>query len=388
MIFPILFSLVGLALTAPAAEPAAPTDFSFGKKLTLHSHVLNEDRPLQIFTPAAYDSDQSSYPTLPVLYLLDGQAHFVHVAGLVDFLGKMGRIPPMIVVAVGNTQRTRDFTPTHTLIDPMTGKTAEHLAASGGSGKFSEFLRDELIPYVDKNYRTAPFRILDGYSFGGLVTVKMLLEMPETFQAYLAITPSLWWDFQVMLKSTGPIGRAKQFLFITVANEGGLHRASIDRFVGQLKDRAAPGLAWSFKAYEDESHGSAPHPAIYDGLKFIFSNWDIISRAIGAEPASYAAVVQHYRDLSERFSYPIPLPLARIRDIAANYTHLDRMEEAIAVYQEAVRNYPHSSPAYTDLAGIYAKKGEKDLAIQNYRKALELDPKSETAKKALEKLMK
>ena len=173
-------TLLVLTVAAIGAEPAAPTDFVVGKKLTIKSTVLGENRSLQVFTPSDYESAKSSYPTLPVLYLLDGTDHYIHVTGLVDYLARKGRIPPMIVVAVGNTERTRDLTPTHTIVG-YDGKPDDSLESSGGSGKFFEFLRDELIPYVEKNYRTAPFRILDGHSFGGLFAIKVLLDSPDTF---------------------------------------------------------------------------------------------------------------------------------------------------------------------------------------------------------------
>ncbi|MBI3417879.1 MAG: alpha/beta hydrolase [Verrucomicrobia bacterium] len=383
----IACALVALTSAAIAAEPTTPTGFVVGKKLSIRSSVLGEDRPLQIFIPENYESAKSSYPTLPVLYLLDGSDHFTHVTGLIDYFAKDGRILPMIVVAVGNTDRTRDFTPTRCMIDGF-GKSNEDQTTSGGAGKFVEFLRSELIPYVDSNYRTAPFRILFGHSLGGLFAVKVMMENPDMFQAYFAVSPSLWWDHQMMLKSSGPIGHAKQFLFISVADEGGNHQASINRFVAQIKKRAAPGFAWKFKTYHDEGHMSVPHTSLYDGLKFLFSRWTMLDGSVDAGPPTYSQIAKYYRELSDKFGYNIPLPLARINDIAAGYADFHRIDEAIAVSQEAVKQYTESASAYEVLADNYTKKGDKPSAIKNYEAALKLDPKSEAAKKGLEKLKK
>ena len=63
-----------------------------------------------------------------------------------------------------------------------------------------------------------------------------------------------------------------------------------------------------------------------------------------------------------------------------------KMEEAIAVFQLNAREYPASANAYDSLGEAYMKSGRNDLAIENYRKALELDPRNENVRKMLEKL--
>lgn len=381
----ICLALLALGCAARAAEPAPPKDFVLGQNITLHSNVLGEKRALRIFTPASYNSAKDSYPTFPVLYLLDGTDHYVHVTGLVDYLARKGRIPPMIVVAIGNTKRTRDLTPTHTLRS-ANGKEHDALESSGGAGKFFEFIRDELIPYVERNYRVAPFRILNGHSFGGLFAIKVLLESPQTFQAYVAVSPSLWWDQQVMLKSSGPIGGRRQYLYLSVGNEGGAHRQSIDQFAAQLKMRAVDGLTWGYKPYEDESHGSVPHQTLYDSLKLIFAGWHLPDRGLDEMPLTYADAVQHYRALSAKYGYEVPLPLEAIESVAWDLAFHERWDAAIAAYQEAVRLYPKAASAQTGLGDTLARKGDKVAAIAAYQRALELNPKNSAAKKALTKL--
>jgi predicted alpha/beta superfamily hydrolase len=115
------------------------------------------------------------------------------------------QIPELIIVAIPNTNRTRDLTPTHSLTDQL-GKESKSLTSSGGGDAFLEFLQDELSPKIEANYRTLPYRILAGHSLGGLLAIHALLSATTTFQGIIAIDPSLWWDNQVMLN------RAKVFL--------------------------------------------------------------------------------------------------------------------------------------------------------------------------------
>jgi hypothetical protein len=107
-VVPVLFSLA-LALI-PAATVAAQVDepVVIGTTTTLRSEILDEDRQLLIFLPYGYEQSTERYP---VLYLLDGPAHFHHVTGTAGFLDRADRIPPMIVVGIVNTDRDRDTKP-------------------------------------------------------------------------------------------------------------------------------------------------------------------------------------------------------------------------------------------------------------------------------------
>ena len=133
---------------------------------------------------------------------------------LVEFMSRNGndQIPELIIVAVPNKDRNRDFTPTHSLTNQI-GKESSSLASSGGGDAFLKFLQEELVPRIDASYRTLPYRILAGHSLGGLLAIHALLAAPAAFQGILAMDPSLWWDNQIVVR------KEKEFL----ANAKGLH---------------------------------------------------------------------------------------------------------------------------------------------------------------------
>jgi predicted alpha/beta superfamily hydrolase len=118
------------------------------------SEILDENRPISIYLPRNYASSGASYP---VLYLLDGEKHIFHVTGLVDFLVSVGRIPELIIVGIHGIDRYRDYTP----------NKIEHHAGTGGALKFTKFLMDELFGHIESTYRTRPFRMIFGHSYGG-----------------------------------------------------------------------------------------------------------------------------------------------------------------------------------------------------------------------------
>jgi predicted alpha/beta superfamily hydrolase len=89
----------------------------------------------------------------------------------------------MIMIGVANKDRCRDMLPVK----------VEEYPTSGGADKFLTFMAEELIPFVDRNFRTTDFRILYGESDAGLFTVYALFTQPEAFSAYIASNPSLGW---------------------------------------------------------------------------------------------------------------------------------------------------------------------------------------------------
>src|SRR5882762_3087948 len=187
--------LLSLAAAAQDISPPAP------QRLTLHSAVLNEDRTIWVRTPRGYEQGTTAYS---VLYLMDGPGHINEIGSTIDFLVDNNRMPPLIVVGIANTDRVRDLTPTHADIKNPDG-TVTAFPTSGGADRFLDFIQTELIPEIEKRYRTAPYRIFAGHSFGGLLAIHALITRPDLFNAYIAVSPSLQWDDGHTLR------RAQQF---------------------------------------------------------------------------------------------------------------------------------------------------------------------------------
>jgi predicted alpha/beta superfamily hydrolase len=114
-------------------------EIAVGEKFTFASETLGEERPFWVSLPASYNESTHAALGYPVLYLLDGDAHFHPTSGVVRHMstGWNGnfQIPELIIVAILNTDRTRDLTPTHTKLS-LDGKESEFLKSSGGAGKF------------------------------------------------------------------------------------------------------------------------------------------------------------------------------------------------------------------------------------------------------------
>ncbi|MDP4710753.1 MAG: alpha/beta hydrolase-fold protein, partial [Saprospiraceae bacterium] len=138
----------------------------------MRSDILNEDRAYWISLPDSYHAKASSYKHYPVLIVLDGNVHFKPIAGIVNYMSsdvyRSWKIPEMIVVAIQNVDRRRDYTP-----DKVITVSANN---TGGGDNFLRFLEDELFPELDQKFRTTPYRILFGHSLGGLLATHAYLQ--------------------------------------------------------------------------------------------------------------------------------------------------------------------------------------------------------------------
>jgi len=272
----ILFLFFSIQATAQKTMP--------GDVVIIASKILHENRTVYTHYPKPDSSNINK--RFPVLYLMDGESHFDMLSQYADYLGRwdVKVIPQMIVVGITNTKRTRDLTPTVSIIDyfgkPDTSATS-WMKPSGGNEEFLRFIHEELIPYIDTNYKTQAYKILAGHSFGGIASINCLLTHPAMFDAYIAISPSFWWDREYVLKladRTLQKGAAlNKTLFYSDASEGisdsSTFHTNLLKFDSLVSVKKIKGLVHAYKYYPAETHMTEPVSAYYDALRFIFKDW-------------------------------------------------------------------------------------------------------------------
>jgi len=142
------------------------TPFSIGNTFNIHSKILNEERTYFLELPESYETSSKEYP---ILVLLDGEVTYHSHSGILKQMVQGGQIPEMIIIAITNVDRVRDFTPTNYLTNLNGSSAVENQKTSGGSTAFLNFIEEELLPEVEANYRSNSFKLLVGISHGGLL---------------------------------------------------------------------------------------------------------------------------------------------------------------------------------------------------------------------------
>ncbi|MEJ2507536.1 MAG: alpha/beta hydrolase-fold protein, partial [Ignavibacteriaceae bacterium] len=345
---------------------------TLGEQVEFRSKVLDESRKILIHLPENYDRFDQRYP---VLYVLDGEFFFTQVTSAVQYLSELGYIrnqpiPQLIVVGIVNVDRNRDYTPTY-----APKQDGLEFPTSGKAKKFLEFLKSELFPLIESNYRTEQYRVIAGWSLGGLFSVFTYLEHPEYFSAYLAISPSLWWDKDLYVGITKDYIKQKMIpkkkITVTIGSlEGGdMGRSVRDGFITLMKNQFGSDDFFKTVEIPDESHSYVYYKAIYEGLQLLYSDWQMPEELLenGIE-----AIKTFYSNLSQKYGYKISVPEAAYSNLA-NYTYNQvSTEAAIDIAKLYVNAFPNSSYAYFRLGIFNQLASNYKIAKGCYQKALEL----------------
>lgn len=355
---------------------------TIGKKEIIYSKVLSENRKIWIYTPNITSQSVSPDKRYPVLYLLDGDAHFFSTVGIIQQLSQAngnGVLPEMILVAIENTNRLRDFVPSDDL-----NKT----------NPFINFLSSELIPYIDKNYNTAPYKLLVGHSLGGLTAIDVLTKFSQLFNAYIAIDPSMWYNNEKFLNNTidqlpkqnmngkrlfvGTANSIPRGMTISqIKNDNSFetqHIRSIFKLDEFLKANTN-GLLYAQKYYENERHNAVPLLSEYDGLRFIFDYYhlDATEKDFADSTALIASILKtHYVNVSDKMGYKNSAPEVLINYFAYDALGQNQFNKAQALFELNIESYPVSSNVYDSYADYFLVKKDTINAISNYKKALQI----------------
>ncbi len=336
---------------------------SYRQRVTkINSTILEETRNISIYLPENYMHSESKYP---VLYLLDGRTPLQHASGAADYLSTRMLIPDIIVVAIHNIDRTRDFSPVH----------VDNFPTSGGAKKFLGFLSEELVPYLDENYRTAGFNILLGHSFGGTFIGYTLLAKPKLFDAYLAVSPAMMYADNYVVKEASaklkPFKDTKYF-YMTVGNED-RYFESLEEYASIMKEKAGESVEFKYVKMLEEDHGTTPYFTVFSGLKFIFAGWQLPREMLQEDLED---IDNHYMQVSLRYGIDVQTPEAVINALGYGYLQAEDFDKAIATFKTNVERYPGSANVHDSLGEAYENHGDPEQAAASYQKAVSLGEKN------------
>jgi len=331
---------------------------SFGKTVEFTSERLNEKRDILIYTPAGYEESNIEYPTL---YITDGAENFFIATAIVNFLSRNQKIPQMTVVGIPNVNRNRDLSPS----------VIEGTSNPGGGDIFLTFFEDELIPYIDKTYRTSNYRIFFGHSLGGMFANYTMFTRPELFNAFIAASPYLMYDSEYVINEAefklDNLSNFERQLFITLGNEPAYHE-SLNKFTSLLEDNTKT-LRWDYQIFNDEDHGSIPVISLLKGLKYIYSDFQL---TMETATEGLKAILDHYSLVKSKYDYSVDISEATFNIIGYRLLQNGEIDKAIEVFEYNVELYPNSANVYDSLAEALEKTGRRDEAVENYEIAVKI----------------
>ncbi len=245
----------------------------------LGSKINEVDYKLYISYPESYkDSTIKKYP---VLYLLDADYSFAIAKNIADHLSQRNHLKEIIIVGIAyagsnkyRINRTRDYTPVNSKENVWFTDIQEQY--SGGGANFSDVMEKELIPFIDKEYRTTDFRALTGHSYGGLFSSWTMLTKPNLFNGYIIVSPSLWYNDKMMFQIKDNLSQIKNSTKVycsvgdrEVNNQWNMPE-DLKRLVKKIKLRDIKNLDVKFEIGKNETHNSIFPSAMSNGLRYVF----------------------------------------------------------------------------------------------------------------------
>lgn len=239
----------------------------------IHSTTLDQDREYFVHLPEGYDADSAT--RYPVLYVLDGLSQSGHTAETAAVLARVGMIPSLIVVGVPSVNvetRNLDYTPPDMRLDSDAAPSP-----MGAADRFLTYHRNELIPRIERDYRTRRPRMLAGWSRGGLFVLYSVLAEPRLFDGRFAHSPALWRENDLIItqleQSLPADTAAPAFLYLSLGMEENEKMArAFGHALRVLEQVAPPNLRWRAHRSGGGNHESNPRLSTAVGLCLMFAD--------------------------------------------------------------------------------------------------------------------
>lgn len=248
-LFTILIILMSCKNATEYNDPIPPHD-----DFKIESKILNETRVINVWTPPNYKDTSDS---LPVMYMADGgvvQEDFPHIANTLSKLIKNNTIPPMILVGIENIDRRKDLSGFSEV-----AADEEYCPLTDGAKNFRAFITDELFAEINKKYRTTDEKGLIGESLSGLFVMETFFLSPESFDFYIAMDPSLWWNAHYLEKNAStylenlPNKKIRLWFAGSGVEDISVHTNSLNE---TLKASAPENLIWKYSDEPNEKHNT------------------------------------------------------------------------------------------------------------------------------------
>ena len=333
--------------------------FSFCQRLdtlSLVSKEYNQPRKLLIYLPEEYQYQPQR--KFEVAYVFDSQArqYFDCVHSTLAFLHH--GMCPMIVIGIISENRNKDLLPGN-----YYEQTFNNYGGNlGEADKLISFISNDLVTYINKNYRTLPTKIAIGHSNGGTFISYCLLKKPELFNAYIAVSPNYAYDKEQLVTQFSTFDPEqlpdKKFYYQCNSNEDSSWVAARNKMISIFNtDKFKTKIHFQNQNFaETESHGTIFPVGLFNGIKD-YINYQFFN------PEN---LIAYYSKLQKDSS--ITLTANFINEAAYNYYYNGyKKEDAIKILLWGNRLFPENLNLYDSLGEMYQNNNQKDEAMKYYK---------------------
>lgn len=329
---------------------------------SITSDKLDETRQLKIQLPRNYD--QNTERSYPVIVVLNAEYLFEPVAGAADYFSYWDDIPEVIVVGIIQGEKAAD--------DLLYGE--DGLPSKTGA-KFYEFIAQEVVPYIDSNFRTQSFKTIVGHNESASYLNYFLLKENPLFQAYISLSPDFSPQMEALMigNFNDPSKSQTTFYYLATAkNDTKRNKKRIEALHEELKTIEKDNLSYNYNMFEEGNHYSVVPKGIPNALENIFEVFRPITRKeykekIVTSEDPYQYLVDKYTTIETLFGINKQiLP----NDFKAVETALKKQEKwnlFEPLSKLAKKEYPKSVLEVYYLGLMYEHTGEPKKAVKMYK---------------------
>ena len=340
------------------------SDISIGKYYKIDSQILKEQRTVMVSLPDGYKEGKDSYPVIFVLYANQVREYFAEAVAVVNRLSGSGDIPPMIIVGIPNRDRYGDLLP----VSARKGREP-------GAPNFLAFFQKELIPWLKSNYRITDFNIIMGPQAGAPFAIYAMRHGGDTINAAVINNP--FWPMSSSEKSRASLLEMfaekegpKRFVHVTYKDDMWGNK-KLTEYVHSLEKKYTETAPADFRLEVNYLAGNDDFIVpigIKRGLKLLFKGYNLISYS---GISSLADLKKYYADLSVKTGCQLEIPYLTLVLFGDHLIKEGQQKEGEAVYFYIIEKFPASVDGLYRMAEIYRKAGEKEKALDFYKKCVE-----------------
>ncbi len=336
-------------------------------KEVFESYKLQEKRDVRYYIPENYTAEKK----YPLIVVLDAEFLFDNVVANAKFYSKFSGMPESIIVGVEQGKNGLRYNDCG--FDEVTGLPTD-------KGKsFFEFLGMELIPYMDSNYSTTPFKMFVGYDITANFGNFYLFKDDSLFNAYISISPTLAPEMENRLPSRLGAINKKIFYSLIVEGENSSDKNRIMAMDKAIKDLNKESLHYFFDVYDNADHTSVVTYGIGKALDNIFNMFKPINKKeykdkiLTSEEPVFKYLEDKYALIADLFGFKKSVELNDVMAIYAACRKKEDLESLKSLAELCNKEFPGTMLGFYFEGEYYEQKGEPKKALRTFEKAFGME---------------
>ncbi|MEW6984275.1 alpha/beta hydrolase-fold protein [Colwelliaceae bacterium 6471] len=339
---------------------ATPTESHRIKTIEIKSTIAAQQLNFKVILPQGYDTQ--SEKKYPVLVTETDQGRLALIQQQLDWLSHVdfGPIPKMIIVSMPNIKTSKK----------IKQKNAE--ASGEDTPLIIKVLKHELLPYIDQEFNTQPFRIIESYSTFANLPLGILALKPELFNAYISISPALVLDKSGLLEQLKTRLKADPLAYKNLYASLGDMAQNKPRFaeLEQLLSAEKTQLSWTLADLSGVNYYTTATTVLPQALEKLFADRQPKDISQFME-TGVKGVEDYFKQLQQKYGFEVS-PISTLHDLGQMQLDHQQYRAALSTFQRITTLKPSSIYYLTLLAKAQHKNQQTDLASATLERALTL----------------